>query len=238
MGSCSVSKMKRIILHGHLKKLYDKPIEVEASSVAEALKALQFIPELEPKDGQPWPVTVQGVNSDIALYSETDMQEIHVYPRTGGAGGRGGMLQIIIGITLIALAIINPAFLATLGPLGISKGMLAMTGAMMVLGGIMQMLMPVPDKDTEGSLYIGASQNTVRIGTPIPILYGTRKIGGQFLSFDVDAKDIALTGDPNEDAEGKRNYFRYDRTPGIEIPPFRPVYASPTPSSNNIPVAA
>lgn len=231
--------MKRIILHGHLKKLYDKPIEVEAHSVAEAIKVLQYIPELKPKNGQPWPVTIQGVESDIALFSNTDVEEIHVYPRRGGGGGRSGLLQIIIGITLIAIAIIAPtAALAVLGKVGITQGMLALTGAMMVLGGIMQMLMPVPDKDSESSLYLGASVNTVRIGTPIPVLYGTRKVGGQFLSFDVDAKDIALTGDPNEAAEGKRNYYKYDATSGISIPPLRPVYSSPTPSNTNIPVAA
>lgn len=236
--------MKRIILHGHLKKLYDKPIEVEASTVAEAVRALQFIPELQPKDGNPWPVTIQGINSDIALYSVTNMEEIHVYPRTGGAGGRNGLLQILIGVALIALAVMNPALLfaeagGLLSGVGISAGMIGLSGAMMVLGGIMQMLMPVPENNNvESSIYLGASQNTVRIGTPIPMLYGTRKIGGQYLSFDVDAKDIALSGDPNEASEGKPNYYKYDATSGISIPPFRPVYTSQTPSSSNIPVAA
>jgi predicted phage tail protein len=226
MGSSSVSMMKRIILHGHLKKLYDKPIEVEASSVAEAMRFLEQIPELKPKDGQPWPVTIRGIDSQLKLFAETDLEEIHVHPRTGGAGGKGGLLQIIIGIALIALAIVNPAFLATLG---ITNGMLYLTGGMMVLGGLVQMLMPVPETDsTEGSMYLGAGVNTVKIGTRIPILYGTRKIGGHYLSFD-----------------GKPNYFKYDapslvaiaRPDGtaIRVAPFRPVYASATPSPTNIP---
>ena len=101
--------MKRIILHGHLKKLYDKPIEVEASTVAEAMRFLEQIEELKPKDGQPWPVTIRGIDSQIKLFSTTDMDEIHVYPRRGGAGGKGGLLQIIIGVTLIALAFVLPA---------------------------------------------------------------------------------------------------------------------------------
>lgn len=124
-----------------------------------------------------------------------------------------------------------------------------LTGAMMVLGGIVQMLTPVPETDsTEGSLYLGAGVNTVRIGTRIPILYGTRKIGGHYLSFDVDAKDIALEGDPNEDAEGKKNYFKYDHTAqptivrpdgtAVSLVPFRAVYASATASASNIPVDA
>jgi len=244
--------MKRIILHGHLKKLHPDPIEVEAESVADAIKILKFIPELQPADGQPWPVTIQGVNTQGQLFAPTDVEEIHVYPRTGGAGGKGGLLQILLGITLIAVALFFPGAFAAgtmLGGLGVTKGMLLLTGAMMVLGGVMQMLMPVPETDsTEGSLYLGAGVNTVRIGTRIPILYGTRKVGGHYLSFDVDAKDIALEGDPNEDAEGKKNYFKYDHTaqPTIARPdgtvvslvPYRAVYASATASASNIPVDA
>ena len=241
--------MKRIILHGHLKKLYAEPIEVEAESIADAILILKLIPELEPIDGQPWPVTIQGVNSQGELFAKTDIEEIHVYPRTTGAGGRGGLVQILLGITLIAVALFAGAALATggfLANLGITKGMLLLTGAMMVLGGIMQMLMPVPETDsTEGSLYLGAGVNTVRIGTRIPILYGTRKIGGHYLSFDVDAKDIAMSGDPNEAANGKNNYFKYDHTPmtpvgspPVYLVPYRAVYASDTPSASNIPVDA
>jgi hypothetical protein len=197
-------------------------------------------------NGQPWPVTVHGIDSQIKLFSDTDMEEIHVHPRRGGGGGKGGLLQIIIGITLIALAIINPAFLATLG---MTNGMLYLTGGMMILGGLVQMLMPVPETDsTEGSLYLGAGVNTVKIGTRIPILYGTRKIGGHYLSFDVDAKDIPLEGDPNEAAEGKPNYYKYDapsllaiaRPDGsvVRIAPHRPVYSSATASPTNIPSEA
>lgn len=241
--------MKRIILHGKMKELYSKPIEVEASTVAEAMQFLAQIPELQREDGQPWPVTIQGINSQIALYAESDMDEIHVYPRVGGAGGRGGLLQILLGITLIALSFIIPGS-AIGAALGISQGTLALAGGMMVLGGLMQMLMPVPETDSsEASMYLGAGVNTVKIGTRIPVLYGTRKVGGHYLSFDVDAKDINLEGDPNEDAEGKPNYFQYDKvtlptvthpTSGkkLRVVPYRAVYSSPTPSASNVPVQA
>ena len=229
--------MKKIILHGSLKKLYSKPIEVEASTIAEAMRSLQFIPELQPEDGKPHPVTIRGVNSEIALYAETDQEEIHVYPLVGGAGGKGGLLQILLGITLIALAFVLPA--TALGAtLGLTRGTMLLTGAMMVLGGLLQILMPVPETDSsEGSMYLGAGVNTVRIGTRIPIIYGTRRVGGHYLSFDVDAKDIALEGDPNEATEGRPNYFQYDRV-AVPIAPYRPVYGSPTPTPTNIPVQA
>lgn len=248
MGSFTVSKMKRIILHGKMKELYSQPIEVEASSVAEAIQFLAQIPELQRDEG-PWPVTIGGINSQVALYAETDMEEIHVYPRLGGAGGKTGLFQVLLGITMIGLAFVLPGT-AIGATLGLTKGSMLLTGSMMVLGGIMQMLMPVPESDSqEGSLYLGAGVNTIKIGTRIPILYGTRKIGGHYLSFDVDAKDINLEGDPNEDAEGNPNYFQYDKvtlpvvthpTSGkkLRVVPYRAVYASPTPSASNVPVQA
>lgn len=241
--------MKKIILHGKLKELYSQPIEVEASTVAEAVRVLELIPELQRDDGTPWPVTIQGINTQLALFAETDMEEIHIYPRLGGAGGKGGLLQILIGITVIALAFVLPG--TALGmTLGLTKGSMILAGSMMVLGGLMQMLMPVPETDsTEGSLYLGAGVNTVKIGTRIVVVYGTRKVGGHYLSFDVDAKDIAVEGDPNEDAEGRRNYFQHDKTvlPTVTHPtsgkvlkvvPYRAVYSSPTPSASNVPVQA
>ena len=238
--------MKKIILHGHLKDRYSLPIEVEASTVAEAIGALKQFTELG--EG-PWPVTIRGVNSEIALYGDTDMEEIHVFPRTGGSGGRNGILQIIIGIVIVALAIVAAPFLfgaaggaGLIGGLGITQGMVIMAGGMMALGGIMQMLMPVPDmgssKGSEGSLFLSGAGNTTRINTPIGILYGMRRLFGHFLSFNVNAKDIAIEGDPTEAASGKKNYTRYDAVTGIVIPPLRAVYPSATASLTNRPVAA
>ena len=238
--------MKKIILHGHLKDRYSLPIEVDANSVAEAIGFLTQFPELE---GGPWPVTIRGVNSEIALYGETDMEEIHLYPRTGGSGGRNGLMQLIIGIAIVALAIVAAPLLfgpaggaGLLGSVGISQGMVIMSGGMMALGGIMQMLMPVPDmgsgKGSEGSLFLGGAGNTTRINTPIGILYGMRRLFGQFLSFNVNAKDIAIEGDPTEASAGKANYVRYDAVSGITIPPLRAVYPNATPSLSSLPVAA
>ena len=235
--------MKKIILHGHLKDRYSLPIEVEASTVAEAIGALKQFTEL---GGGPWPVTIRGINSEIALYGDTDMEEIHVFPRTGGSGGRNGLLQIIIGIVIVAIAIMMPQLFVAgqgiLASVGITQGMVIMAGGMMALGGIMQMLMPVPDigssKGSEGSLFLSGAGNTTRINTPIGILYGMRRLFGHFLSFNVNAKDIAIEGDPTEAASGKKNYTRYDAVAGIVIPPLRAVYPSATASLTNRPVAA
>jgi predicted phage tail protein len=73
-------------------------------------------------------------------------------------------------------------------------------GSSLLLGGVLQLLSPAPMRDTpagdpEASRYLGPPANTVAIGTRIPIGYGTFKLAGHFLSFDIRATDVALAGD-------------------------------------------
>ena len=46
-------------------------------------------------------------------------------------------------------------------------------------------------QDPEASRYLGAPQNTTKAGTRIPLLYGEHQAYGHYLSFDIDAKDVA-----------------------------------------------
>lgn len=241
---------KRIFLHGHLAELYPEPIEVEADTIAEALMVLQQLPKLAREDGQPHPVTVKGVDSDVALFAETTLEEIHVYPRLGGAGGRGGLSQILLGVVLVAVSFIVPA--AGLAGGLITKGSLALFGSSLILGGILQMLTPMPEEQGEqqSSNFLGASANTVRIGTNITLAYGNVKLGGHYLSFDVDSKNQAgtsavATGVISDVPVGEESdititdsvYRLYDRTPVVPVP-VNPVFAEPIASPTNIPTSA
>lgn len=228
---------KKIILHGHLAEKYPHEIVVEAASVAEALHSLSTIDELTPPNGEPWPIIVREVDNEIALYSDTDMEEIHVYPRMGGSK-KGGLMQIILGIVIIALAVVTGGIAA----LGISQGSMFLAGGMMVVGGLLQMMMPTPqgydgNGDTS-SKYLGASGNTVKIGTHIAIAYGTNKIGGHYLSFDVDAVDWAGEDDETGDAAlvGENIYVEHDKTPVTTVP-VNPIFSSPTLGPGNIPTS-
>jgi predicted phage tail protein len=249
-----LSTKKKIILHGFLADLYPHAIEVEATTISEAIRSLSQIPELAPVDGQPIPVTIRDVNSEIALFSVTTMTDIHVYPRTGGAGGDNGLTQILIGIALIAVAVFAPTLFPALGGL-ITATSVATAGAMMVLGGVMQMLTPMPEAASgstdERSNYLGANQNTVKIGTNIPLAYGNVKMSGHYLSFDVDSKDDAgisslvneagvslLDGvETDEVTFGDVFYFEYDRTP-VQKALVNPIYAGSVASPTNVPTSA
>lgn len=180
---------KKIILHGYLKDLYPHPIEVAADTIAEAVLFLSQIDELKRDPSNLHPVQIDGVNSEMALSVPFSGTEIHIRPRmTGGGGGDNGMIQIALGVALIAVAI-------AAGPGGVVLGMKASTvgliGANLVIGGVLQYLMPTPEMDNgPSSRYLGAAQNTTAIGTTIAQVYGTRKVGGHYLSFDVDANVV------------------------------------------------
>lgn len=234
---------KKIILHGHLREKYPHEILVEASTVAEAIRSLQTIDELTPTDGTPWPVTVQGVDSDVALYSQTSLDEIHVYPRLEGGGGVKRFFQIIVGVVLIAVGVV---FAPALAGGFITGGTLVTAGAMMVLGGILQLLVPTPEEIDVGegsnsSRYLGATGNTVQIGTRIPLAYGNNKIAGHYLSFDVDAKEWA--GDANPVAGSgaatvvdNSVYVEHDKT-DTNLVPVNPVFSSSVAGPGNVPTA-
>lgn len=216
---------------------------MEASTVAEAIRSLKMIPELKPELGEAHHIRIEGVDSDIALFSETSMEEIHVYPLTGGAGGKPGLGQILLGIAIITVAFMfPPAAGSMMATMGITQGSLYLAGGMMIAGGLLQMLMPVPEApgENKASKFLGASENTVAIGTPVTLAYGTNKLGGHYLSFDVDAVDY--TGDAalvvGDVTLGQSNRLvRYDRVGGVALAVVSPIYPSPNIGPANIPTS-
>ena len=190
------ARMKTVVLHGYLKALYPHPIEVAAKSAADAISFLKLIPELTPKMGTKHSVQIAGFDTKEALYAPTDEKEIHVVPFIGGSK-RGGLLQIVIGVALIALAIAAPGTLFGAGALleG-AAGSVALMGAAALTGGLLSFFSPAPRINTgggetnESARYLSAGQNTVKAGTRIPIIYGRDKVAGHFLSFNVDAVEV------------------------------------------------
>ncbi|KFG99096.1 hypothetical protein GQ56_0101185 [Burkholderia paludis] len=202
--------MKMIYLHGSLKELHPEPINVHSTTAAEALTVLKQFPGFDAEN--PVDVRVDGFDCRDALFVQTDKTELHVYPALRGAGGNGGFLQILIGAVMVVVGTVlwwNGPIGGTMAQVGI--GMM-MGGAMMMLGGVISMLAPQPKlgtgSATNSSLIIPASQNTVKIGTRLPLLFGRVKHFGHYLSFNVDAKryddsNMVLGGYCNQNGDGQ-----------------------------------
>lgn len=212
--------LRTVRLYGKLReKCGVDSVQLTGDSVAELVSGLSanFKHKLQPTPDSPRMLCrVKGHSTleSIRTPLPSDESEIHLYPALIGAGGgNGSLMKIIIGAIMIVafVAITVATGGATLAALPglLASGQLALTafgsfllfgGSMMILGGLMEMLAPQPTLDmsaannVESSKYLGAQQNTVRIGTPIPLLFGRHRVHGHFISFNVDTKTLAGGG--------------------------------------------
>ena len=124
---------------------------------------------------------------------------VKVIPVVSGAGGRGGLGQILLGAALIAVAITIPGsagltatgFSATAaGAATAGSGLVAAVGNLglaLTLGGIAQMITPVPKPpelggEGQGGFAFSGLENTSREGIPVPVVYGEMIVGSVVLS--------------------------------------------------------
>jgi predicted phage tail protein len=146
-------------------------------------------------------------------YPTGKAEAIRIVPVIGGA--KSGATKILIGIGLIAAAfIIGPAaggFLgigaglggATQAGAAVSMGLVSgsfasavgMIGVSLVIGGVAQLLTPVPktsydETDPSKSYSFSGIQNVSRQGVPVPICYGEVLVGSVVISAGVNAEDI------------------------------------------------
>lgn len=179
---------RRVFFHGPFQEAHDGPVEVVAATIREAIELVTsqldfFTPDMNGRKT----IRVLGVNHVEDLDGDGE-EEIHIMPAMVG-GKKGGFVQVVIGSVLIAASFVLPP-----GPW---TPLLMNAGISMIIGGVIQMLMPTPTTDTpdanpEASKYLGARGNTTRIGTRIPLLLGEDLAYGHFISFNVDAKDVAV----------------------------------------------
>ena len=105
---------------------------------------------------------------------------------------RGGVLQVVIGAVALVAAYFTAGASFTVLGVTASTVTTALTGLglSMALGGVVQMLTPQPkynigassSTDNKPNYAFGAPVNTVAMGYPVPLLYGTREIGGAIIS--------------------------------------------------------
>jgi len=199
----------KIVLHGYLKDLYPDQIELSGHSVAEVIngfcrqtKAFNVAAGEEKHC-----MHVVGFDTEDSLYLPipSNVDTLHLVPAMIG-GKKGGFFKIVVGAVIIAAAIWSGG--TAFGAMTLFAGgstissMLFSFGVSLVLGGLLEMISPTPkiDKggftqsgtDPEASKYLGANQNTVKIGTRIPLLYGKHIAYGHYVSFDVDAVDVSV----------------------------------------------
>ena len=195
--------MKIVKVYGALRKLLGKTrFEFVADTPAQAMRALLAnFPHLErwlidsEKNGVAYRVTVgkQKVHNDdmsgmFAPWSEQDV--FSITPVLIGAGR--GLGTILVGVAIVAAAVFIPGL--GLGLSGALVTKVGLVGGALILGGIAQMISPVPKPPREASQLESNSfsgvANTVRQGVPVPIAYGRVFVGSAVISAGLDVDQV------------------------------------------------
>lgn len=203
--------MKRRVtvhLHGSLRKIHAEPIPVSAASAREALELVTSqLPGFQPTAQGYKHIRLEGFSTVASLEDDLKVDEIHVYPQLNG-GKNGGFTQILVAAAMIAVAFVvaGPggiaaaasavaAGTATFGQLVIAS--LFMMGVSTAIGGLVNLLFPQPTmnpgKDQDASKYLGVPSSTTKIGTTIRVIYGLRRVGFHYLSFNTNARNYNPT---------------------------------------------
>ncbi|MBN5322948.1 tail assembly protein [Serratia marcescens] len=197
--------VRTIELRGILGKKFTREFKYRARDVPHAIRALKgLIPGFEKfmleskQKGLTFAIFVGDKNiSEDQLAMTKGSENIRIIPVIIGSK-RGGMFQTILGAAIIAAAVYfsGGTAAAAFSSAGVMNGGLAMIGASMMLGGVIQMLSPQPgglsvsqDADNKPSYAFGGPVNSTAQGNPVGVLYGSREIGGAIISAGIYAED-------------------------------------------------
>jgi predicted phage tail protein len=120
------------------------------------------------------------------LHEPVGNDNIRIAPILMGSKN-GGVFQIVLGVVLIAA----DTFV-------FHTGYLTTVGYSMVIGGVVQLLTPVPkggkgqDRPENAPSYVfSGAVNTQAQGNPVPLLYGRMIVGSAVISAGINAEDYA-----------------------------------------------
>lgn len=233
--------LTNIFLHGRLGKLYGHEWKLAVKSPAEAIRAInvntrgRLRAQLE-KEGTKkfYKVCLGNVENALdraGVTSPSGHTDIHIVPVPKGRGS--GAAKILAGIALIGIALFVPAVgsgIASLIGGGLTAGAasfgVAMLGASLALGGITQLLTPIPnfnqnsDGDGRGSnLFQGNSVVTTQ-GSAVGLVYGRMMVTPMpvsvaFNNYDTNASAKEIDSSVEYDTE-------YDTDTGMPIQKVKP----------------
>ena len=192
--------MRVIRVYGRLAKFLGRRVfRAEVASAAEAMRFLVAnFPQIEGHmNDQRYRVKLgpRAIGED-ELQEPAGAQEISIVPVIGGAGAVG---RIIAGVALIAGAfIIGQPWLGAFA-FTIITGI----GASLALGGVAQLLTPVPRFDAGGNqgqtdeaqdprktYSFSGIQNNTRLGLSAALIYGRRVVGSNIVSQEIDVVQV------------------------------------------------
>jgi len=204
--------LRKIKLYGELAEFVGhKEFEVQVDSLAKAVSFLINNFEGIDKFMSPryYQVKIGNYEIDESEFNyPIGQQDIHFIPVIAGAGGNVG--RTLLGGALIAISfgaggfiskdlalVFGKGFGASFATAGIAAKTAFGIGSALVLGGVSDMLFPLPkpkeftsEQDPKLSFSFSGTQQTSRAGTPVPIVYGEIFTGSVVISGGIDTEQV------------------------------------------------
>jgi predicted phage tail protein len=215
----------RIVLHGALRKEFGGPVEWACPTPANAIYALcvnkpGFRQALAKGQYRVIRGPVRGgMDLDermLRIRFNPENPEFHIIPVAAGAKSSGGVIKIVLGVVLIAAAVLTAggaigaeagagaaagiggsggAITGALGLslgntlFGVTAGALGLFGAGMIIGGIGDILAKnIKPPAPNASFLLSGPLNTTTDGGPVPIAYGALvRVGSTVISSGYEA---------------------------------------------------
>lgn len=183
--------LREVRLYGQLGRLFGRVHHLAVSTAQEAVRALcanypAFERYLREHSEPGYHVFLGKRNiGEEGLTDPTGCDEvIKIVPAIAGAK-KGGFLQVILGAVLVVVGLVVPG-----------AQWLVSVGAALALGGVAQMLTPMPKADAgqEGenkqSYIFSGAANTTAQGNPVPICYGEMVVGSAVISAGLYTEEL------------------------------------------------
>ena len=193
--------IKTIKLSGSLAQHFGRVHQLAVANAAEAVRALcatrpgfeKFL--MEAKDNGLVFAVFSGKENigEKELHNPTGSDVIRIVPVITGSK-KAGMMQVIVGAVLVVAGFVVGWFFGWTGVgWAVGKYMIG-AGISMMVGGIIQMLTPVPKnqerKDDERKSYVfNGAVNIQAQGASAPVLYGEMIIGSVVVSAGISVDD-------------------------------------------------
>jgi len=178
-----------------MRRRFGREYELNVSSPAEAIRALcvqvpgfkKYLADSK-ANGLAFAIFIGKRNiKEDGLNDPVGNAEIRIAPIIEGSK-RGGVLNIILGVVLIVVGAYT------------GNAQLIYSGAVMAIGGVVQMLSPQPkgigakdDPNNQPSYSMNGTINTQAQGNPVPLAYGRIKVGSAIISGGIYAEDLSTT---------------------------------------------
>lgn len=186
----------KVHLGGMLGRLFGKEWDLHVASPAEAIRAIDVNTKgklreyLSKNNGQnKYGVSLQEKKNSIGsdeLKNRSGSSDIFIYPIIKGKNS--GWAKVIIGAILVIAGVLLYAWNPIVGTILVSMG------ASLILGGITQLLTPVPKQNQQLQSYnFQGNATVVQQGGCIPVFYGRYLVSPLPICIAIKAEDISAT---------------------------------------------